>query len=273
MTLRSARNCALLLLSMWPSLAAAWGEPGHRVVAAQAERQLRPAARAEVARLLAGEPEPSLPGIAAWADGLRESGGPEARRTTRWHFINFKGGRCEYAPARDCPDGNCVVAAINRNFATLADRSRSDDERRVALKFLVHLVGDVHQPLHATPLDDHGGGDFQLLLRGKGSNLHKVWDAAILRHAGATPAAHLARQSLQPPLPPDPTRRSDRRAADWAVESCELVRSGTLYPDARRVDEPYLALHLPLVDRRLRQAGGRLADLLNLALASRAKSR
>jgi hypothetical protein len=258
----------LLAVLTAPFPARAWGEPGHRIIGELAQDQLRPAARAEVARLLAAEAEPTLAGVANRADELRakEFGGGKARR---WHFVNFQGGDCSYVPARDCPDGNCVIAAINRNFLALADRRRSDDERRDALKFLVHLVGDVHQPLHATPRDDRGGTEFQVGYHGKGRNLHGVWDALILRGRDLPPAEYAALLGREPPLPADPTRRSDRPAVDWAIESCRVVLHGNIYPQKHVIDDAYLDAHRPLAEQRLRLAGKRLADMLNYALDPR----
>jgi hypothetical protein len=257
--------CLLLALIASPFPALAWGPQGHQIVGNLAERQLRPAAQAEIARLLAGEPVPTLAGVANWADEVRAAeSGP--LRTSRLHFINFKGG-CSYVPPRDCPDGQCVVAAINRNFLVLADRKRPDRERRDALKFLVHFVGDVHQPLHASPLDDRGGNDYQLSYRGQGSNLHAVWDGLILQQAGLSATRYADRLSGQSPLPTDPTRHSDRPAVDWAVESCRLVQDGNMYPPKHLIDDAYLSANRALVEQRLRQAGARLADLINYALA------
>ena len=262
---RNRLFCLLLALLVGPFPALAWGPQGHQIVGMLAERQLRPAAQAEVARLLWSEPVPTLAGVANWADDVRATeSGPV--RTARLHFINFKDG-CTYMPPRDCPDGQCVVAAINRNFLALADRKRPDSERRDALKFLVHFVGDVHQPLHASPLDDRGGNDFQLSYRGQGSNLHAAWDGLILQQAGLPAAAYADRLSSQSPLPADPTRRSDRPAVDWAVESCRLVQDKTMYPPKHLIDDAYLKANRALVEQRLRQAGARLADLINYALA------
>lgn len=248
-----------------PSAARAWGEAGHRVIGDLAARQLRPAARAEVARLLAGEPVPTLAGVANWADDVRAAEGGRGR-TRRWHFVNFRGGDCSYDPARDCPDGDCVIAAINRNFLALSDRRRTDAERRDALKYLVHMIGDVHQPLHSTPLDDHGGGEFQIAYNGKGRNLHGVWDVLILQHSGLSAPEYADLLAAQPPLAADPTRRSDRPAVDWAVESCRIVLDGGIYPRKHVVDDRYLDTQRPLVEQRLRLASGRLADMLNYAL-------
>lgn len=255
-----------LLLAAIAGPAGAWGKPGHRLVAGLADQQLRPAARAEVARLLGPEAAGGLAGVASWADELRET----ERDTRRWHFVSFPTGQCQYAPARECPDGNCVVGAINRQFLRLADRRRPDTERREALKFLVHFVADVHQPLHSTPVDDRGGNRFQVEVQGKGRNLHNVWDVLIIERAMQSgrldEAAYGRRLRAQSPLPPDATRRSDRPAADWAEESCRVVRDEGIYPASHRIGDDYLDAQRARVEHRLRLAGNRLADMLNYAL-------
>jgi hypothetical protein len=256
---------ASLLLFSFASQALAWGRDAHRIVAELAERQLRPAALAEARRLLAGEAEPTLAGVSAWADEVRKA--DDGGKSAHWHYINFHGGDCSYAPARDCPDGDCVVAAINRNFQALADRSRSDAQRREALKYLVHFVGDVHQPLHATPRADKGGGDFQINYRGEGSNLHVVWDRLIVDRRELSPADYADDLARRPPLPADPTRHSDRPAVDWALESCRVVQDGDLYPPTHVIGDDYLDAHRAQAEQRLRQAGNRLADMINFALA------
>lgn len=264
----SLSRMILLLAALFaaPLPALAWGPQGHQIVGALAERQLRPAARVEVARLLSGEPVPTLAGVANWADEVRAAESGTARSTSRWHFINFKGGACAFVPARDCPDGNCVVAAINRNFLVLADHARPDNERRDALKFLVHFIGDVHQPLHASPFDDRGGNDFQVNYHGTGRNLHGVWDSLILQKSALSVSDYADVLSRQSPPPADPTRRSDRPAVDWAVESCRLVQDGKIYPQKHLIDDAYLDANRALAEQRLRRAGSRLADMLNYAL-------
>jgi len=253
--------------------AAAWGRPGHRVVAELAQAQLRPGARAEVDRLLSAEPEPTLAGVSSWADELRQEGGEAGKRSKRWHYVDFRSPDCEYVPARDCPDGDCVVAAINREFARLADRRRPDAERTEALKYLVHFVGDVHQPLHSSPVPDKGGLQFQVSWKGEGDNLHKVWDVRMLR--GALDASHLREgdyvRSLQalPPLAADPARGSDRLAVDWAQASCRVVRDGKLYPSSNKLGDDYVLAHRAQMETQLRLAGSRLADMLNSALDPR----
>ena len=263
-----ARTIALLLsLLAVAAPALGWGPSGHEMVADLAQDQLRPVARAEVDRLLAGEAKPTLAGVANWADDVRYA--KRGQSTSRWHFVNFKGGDCSYVPPRDCPDGDCIIAAINRNFLALADRKRPDEARRDALKFLVHLIADVHQPLHASANDDRGGNDFQVAYHGHGRNLHAVWDGLMIWRSDMGPAEYARLLERQSPLPPDPVRSSDRPAVEWALESCRLVRAPDFYPSTHVIDEPYLDAHRALAEQRLRRAASRLADMLNYALDPR----
>ena len=267
----------LLLASLAPAPVQAWSRQGHQIVGELAQQDLGPGARREVARLLAGEPVPTLAGVATWADEIRaesRTGGHSlGERSTRWHYINFqRGAGCDYVPARDCPGGNCVVAAINAQRAILADRGRSLAERREALKFLVHFVGDVHQPMHAGYADDRGGNNFQLNYRGRGApkgegtQLHGVWDYWLVQSAGLDNAAYVQRLR-QSPMPADPPPASDNPPAGWALESCRLVQAEGVYPARRRIGDAYLDRFRPVAEARLRQAGARLAALLNAALA------
>ena len=246
----------------------AWSAEGHRIVGHIAEARLTPAARAEVDRLLAGEADPTLAGIAAWADELRANDPERGKATAKWHYINFQ-GRCEFQPALDCPGNDCVVGAINRQYLQLAQHERSDAERREALKFLVHFVGDVHQPLHSGPRDDAGGNRYQVNLHGKGSNLHRIWDGTILERRGLKSPAFATGLLAQAPLPADPTLHSPTPALDWALESCRLIEDGRVYPPEGQhvIDDAFLDARLPLAEQRLREAGARLAAMLNHALA------
>lgn len=260
----------LVLLAACPAWG--WSRQGHQLVGELAEHDLSPAARHELQRLLAGEPDPSLAGVSTWADEIRAEGNEIGTRSSAWHYVNFPRSGCSYVPARDCPDGNCVIGAINAQRAILADRRRPLAERREALKFLVHFVGDAHQPLHAGFRDDRGGNRFQLNYRGKGAprgegtHLHGVWDYWLLKSAGLDNAAYTARL-LKTPLPADPALGTDNPAAEWALESCRLIASESVYPRRRNLTDAYLDRHRPTAERRIRQAGARLAALINRALA------
>ncbi len=127
-----------------------WGAEGHQIVAEVAYSQLTPKATAGVDLLLAREPGATPTSVSTWADEHK------APATARWHFVNFPRGNCHYEPACDCSDGECVVAAIERERAVLASDA-SSEKRLKALKYVVHLVGDIHQPLRTGWGDDKGG--------------------------------------------------------------------------------------------------------------------
>lgn len=256
-----------LALAFFAGDAFAWSAEGHRIVARIAEAGLTPAARAEVDRLLAGEDDPTLAGVSTWADELRETDSVLGKRTAKWHYINFD-GRCGFEPARDCRNNNCVVTQTNLMYRVLADANQAAEDRAKALKFVVHLVADLHQPLHASPRDDKGGNDYQVNLHGEGGNLHRIWDGTIIKRRGLG-FDDYAQELLQTPLPDDPTLASDRPVLEWALESCQLVEAGEVYPPEgeHAIDDAFLDARLPLAERRLREAGYRLAMLLNHALA------
>ena len=269
---RSSRSIAFVLaLLVAAPQAGAWGPLGHSVVAELAQRHLSTAAEAEVERLLAPEHTRSLADVANWADQVQDDPARAAlwKQTRGQHYINFRGGSdCDYVPPRDCRDGRCVVAALQYYVGVLGDRTQSDGARREALKFVVHFVGDVHQPLHAGYRDDKGGNTYQVQFDGKGSNLHKVWDSSMLYSRGLDWQAYA--QQLDSAVPvdvPPPIAPLDNPYAQWAEESCRMTAQSGFYPDGHVIDPAYLKAELPQAESRLRQAGRRLANVLNLALA------
>ncbi|WP_428849191.1 S1/P1 nuclease [Xanthomonas arboricola] len=256
-----------LTAAIQPVTAFAWGPQGHRLVARVAETELSPQARAQVAQLLAGEPDPTLHGVASWADELREHDPDLGKRSGPWHYVNLAEHDCGYAPQRDCPDGNCVIAALDRQTAVLADPRQPLDARRQALKFVVHFVGDIHQPMHAGYAHDKGGNDFQLQVDGKGSNLHALWDSGMLNDRHLSDNAYLQRllalpaaTAVSPVLPPP--------AAAWAQASCKIAVTPGVYPAAHVLPASYIATYRPIAETQLRLAGDRLAAVLNAALAT-----
>ena len=241
----------------------AWGPLGHRIVARLAEAQLTPRAWAGARKLLALSGAHHLSDIAVWADDLRDTDPVLFQRTKRLHFVNFHSRDCIYDPPRDCRNGQCVVAAIEKYSAILADRSNSPAVRAEALAFIVHFVGDIHQPLHADYRHDAGGNDFQVRWRGRGTNLHRVWDSLMLD------STHLSAARFTDELAARHSRvATGGTPAEWAEESCRIDRDGGVYPRSRFIDQAYVQRELPIAERRLRQAGARLAELLNRDLAN-----
>ncbi len=240
-----------VLSGLAPSFSAhAWGAEGHQVIAILAEQQLTPAARKEVNRLLALEPGQTLVSISTWADEHRSP------QTAAWHYVNFPRGTCTYEAARDCPDGKCVVEAINRQIEVLTSNA-PDEGRLTALKYVVHLVGDVHQPLHAGYKDDRGGNTYQLQAFMRGSNLHAVWDSGLLRSLNEDTET-LARRLATKPV----KAGSPWSAAAAAQDSCRIVSTPGFYPE-RLVTMDYVAKYTPVMEDRLVEAGARLAQVLN----------
>lgn len=229
----------------------AWGSDGHKIVALLADAQLTPTARKQVDRLLALEPGSNLASISTWADEHRNPA------TAAWHYVNFPRGDCNYQPERDCPDGKCVVSAIDRQVEVL--RTNGDDEKRLnALKYVVHFIGDIHQPLHAGYGDDRGGNSYQLQAFMRGSNLHAVWDTGLIKNLSLENEA-IVKSLLIRPLPAETIISSANKIAE---ESCRIVAKPGFYPE-RLVTMDYLETYTPILAYQLALAGYRLAQLLN----------
>lgn len=246
-----------------PLPALAWGMEGHEIVAQIALHDLTPAARAQVGALLGSDA--LLVHEANWADEIRD----QRSATAPWHYVDIPLTAAGYDATRDCAQDNCVVAQIARDRRILADARASADAKREALRFLVHFVADIHQPLHATDNDDRGGNAVHVTLQSARTNLHHVWDAQVVDVLGAdvqTIADH-----LEAGVTPR-TRKAWEAStpADWANESHAIARD-RIYPSlhgAMMVHLPrdYGAQFSPVTRIQLAKAGVRLAYILNTTL-------
>lgn len=254
---------ALVLVSLTPARAMAWGSEGHRIVAEIAEQHLEPGTARQVRELLAIENNTTLADVANWADQIRR----QRPETASWHFVDIPISAASYDAARDCPAGNCVVVRIEQLEHTLRDTSASSQTRLEALKFLVHFAGDLHQPLHASDNNDRGGNEVRVIFEGRRTNLHAVWDTGILAPAvNGDERAYALRLGKEIQLQ-QAARWSKGSPEQWANESHaiavsviygKLRHAGTLPPD-------YASEALPIVDEQLERAGVRLAAILNRA--------
>jgi hypothetical protein len=242
-------------LASLPLRAHAWGAEGHRLIAEVAERGLSAPARREAQRLLDLEPGATIVSVATWADDARTP------VTASWHYVNFPlDGGCNYEPDRSCPGGACVVGAIERQLAVLA--SPTPDEMRLnALKYLIHLVADIHQPLHGGRADDKGGNTYQLQVAGRGTNLHALWDSGLIKQWGGGAAA--LREAVEQQRIPagDPST-----PARWAEESCRIVETEGFYPMGHKISDAYAERWNPVLVQRMAAASRRLSALLNKVL-------
>ena len=262
------RSTALfaLAVSALPSTCLAWGAEGHRIVAAIAADELTPAARKQVEQLLGADALVGMMEASTWADEIRL----KRPDTARWHFVDIPIRSDGYDPARDCRADDCVVGQIDRDARIIADRQLAVPVRAEALRFLIHFVGDVHQPLHAADNDDRGGNRLRVVLRQHHTNMHAVWDVDVVRALGRSPeeiAVRLEREIT-------PTRQkvwSAGTSRDWANETFQIARrevygrvSGQGGTDAEIVLPPdYARKESDLAALQLEKAGVRLATVLN----------
>lgn len=250
--------CALaLVLSLSPLSAGAWGNLGHQAVARIAQAQLSPKAMAGVNRLLALEPGATLASVSTWADEHRGAS------TARWHYVNLPKETCSYEAARDCPDGQCVVEAIPAQLRILSSEA-SDAARLLALKYVVHLFADVHQPLHAGHAEDRGGNQYQIQAQGRGSNLHAYWDSGLILESAADVDTLLARLRADVAAATASSASAVTDPAVAARESCQIVAAQGFYPP-RKLPAAYVETYQPVMQQRLALAGLRLAAALNAA--------
>ncbi|SDD07956.1 S1/P1 nuclease [Aquimonas voraii] len=253
----------LILLGLAaPPDAAAWNFKGHQTIGELAEQQLSAPALAAVRELLKNEPSNSLAAVSTWPDEVRSE---EAwRHTARWHFVNFPEGDCRYRPRRDCADGQCIVAALEAQRAVLRNASSPRGQRSEALKFVTHLVGDIHQPLHAGYGFDRGGNDTQIRFNRMGSNLHALWDGMLVDTLELDRPALVQRLSRET-LPED-GGVGRGAAARWAEQSCALIESARIYPEKRFIDRSYVERSRPVAEAQMRLAAARLAAVLEADL-------
>jgi hypothetical protein len=268
---------AAVLLAAWAATPArAWCNDGHRVVGYLAEERLTPAALAVVRQLLGPAAHLSDYDVASWADDVKQSR-PETRP---WHYVNIPLEAAGYDAARDCAHGDCVVTRVEMLARLAGDRGKSDAERGEALRFLVHLVADLHQPLHCAEranragVRDKGGNLRTVLVPGQDAptNLHAVWDTSLVMEAEGVEDAITYAQRLGRSIRPDDARRWEKgTVTSWADEA-HRVAADAVYRGvnadgpARELSAEYRAAGVRVVDEQLRRAGVRLAAILNRSL-------
>lgn len=238
-----------------------WGVEGHKVVALIAEQQLTPEARAGIDIIMHRDANGKISDIASWADKIRgKEPGPQISHVVK---IPFKA--TSYSAKRDCSGKyKCVVYGILKAESELKDGRREDSdpvEQQRALKFLVHYIGDVHQPLHG--IQETGG------MRTQPSRqkweLHKVWDTIIIRSSKQSP------ESIAKRLLAKHKTVQQGTPEQWAMESHDIAKR-IIYGDnyalakSRRpisLDKDYYKENMEIVDERLLAAGLRLGNVLN----------
>lgn len=280
---RLAAAVALLSIALAPAPAAAWGYFGHRTTAEIALANVTPETRAAIRRLVAhsaelGTPEcpiRDLADAATWPDCLRGDY-PRWAYTFAWHY-QTEPVREDYDVRKNCSGGNCVSAQVERNFRILSDESLPANVRLEALAFMIHFTGDIHMPLHSGDDDDRGGNDIETAYGiVPGLNLHSVWDTALAERAITAADPPLVRRYSAA----EHAALAGGGPADWGRESWQLARDfvypnafdrspleGGELPDEAALTQEDIVAAVPVVERRVTQAGLRMADLLDAAFA------
>lgn len=283
------RRLALLIAPLLALFAAApasaYWEYGHETVARIAWANVTPATRAAIRRLLAQQalletpecPARTIAEASVWADCIKPlkdaAGQSRFGYAYSWHYQNVDVCKpFDLTPA--CKDGDCVSAQIERQAAILKDRSATPKERVMALAFLVHFVGDIHQPLHAGDRGDLGGNkalaDYGIYGPPK-MNLHSIWDGLLAERAISTPSSLVRRYSAA-----ERTRLATGTPTDWSREGWKVAREAydaatdgqgcAPYPARGRLDQATIERLVPVARAEVVKGGLRLARMLDRAL-------
>lgn len=240
-----------------PSPALAWGKTGHRTVGAIADTHLSGIARAQIQQILGVE---TLDDAANWPDEMRSNPDPFWQETSKpWHYVTVGGIEYDHAP----PEGDALEALKFFN-KLIRDPRTSLDQRQLALRFIVHIVGDLHQPLHVGRPGDRGGNEVKVKWFGRDTNLHAVWDSALIEEIDLSfteLAARLRRHTTSSEVVS--WWQADPRV--WISESAQVRE--TIYPKDPDLSWDYIYQHTPMVELRLKQGGVRLAAYLNALFA------
>jgi len=243
-----------------PTPVFAWGKTGHRIVGALAEGYLDAKAKAGVARILGKE---SLAEASTWPDFMRAS--PEEfwqKVAGPYHIVTVPKGKT-YADVGAPPQGDAVTA-LKQFSATVRDPRASLADQQLALRFIIHIVGDLQQPLHANNGIDRGGNDVHLMFAGHETNLHALWDSGLIdqEQLSFTEWADWLRAKITPALQ---TRWSNADPLVWIGESADIREH--IYPDTANVSYAYAFANKATVEQQLEKGGVRLAAYLNQLFA------
>jgi hypothetical protein len=247
----------LFLLIPFLSFANDWGKTGHRIVGEIAERQLTEEVREIVYDILDGE---SLSSVSTWPDEMRSN--PDWKPYDKWHYVNLPLD-VEY-PDANTPEEN-VVTIIERATAILKSPTADKEMKKFYLKYLIHLVGDLHQPMHTGRYEDYGGSKIRLKFKGRkgtetNTNLHVLWDSNLIddfKMSFTEWSNHLENKFRKKEV-------KQSNVLEWTFESHWWARD--IYKNTKEGDYlsyDYVYKYQPVLEKRLYQAGKRLGNLLN----------
>jgi len=250
---------ASLILMATPNEAFAWGKSGHRIIGQIAENHMTATSIEKVEALLDGD---KISEVGTWADEMRSNPSDFwQKESPKWHYVNvneISEFHPEHYSSKD--EVKDAYTGIRKAMDVLRDTSANIEDKKFYLKFLMHIVGDVHQPLHAGRAADKGGNAIKVKFFWQDTNLHRVWDSQLIEQEKLsysefvdyidTDDKELIAQYL------------NSRPADWIKESFHHAQDVYQVGD-KNFSYNYVYKYIPLVKERLLQGGIRLAGLLN----------
>ncbi|HYB94121.1 MAG TPA: S1/P1 nuclease [Vicinamibacterales bacterium] len=282
--IRYRSAATLAVVALWSTIdVGAWGAQGHRLVGLIAAERLTPAARQQVNWLLDGQ---TLADVSSWADTITG----EQVQSSYWHYLNIPPDARGYDRDRDCPRQpgveagsrsdrwrDCVVDRITYWEQRLADPKLDRADRATALKFVVHFIGDLHQPFHALGVG-RGGNDVRVSVFGQSDcsndparpspcNLHSVWDGRLISRRNLDDGRYLGELNKLIAQKGWSASQSPGTPAQWAEQSFRLAKEA-LVDNGANIDEGYFRRHIGVIEERMALAGLRLAAVLNRVLAT-----
>jgi len=244
---------SLLLLLMISFQSLAWGPTGHRATGWIADKYLNKKARKALSKILQGQ---SLAMASTWMDDVRSDSTYDYMED--WHWVTIPEGQ-SYEKTIKNPNGD-IILTLQRIMGELKAKKLTATQQLEYLKILIHLSGDIHQPLHIGARDDKGGNDIRVMWFRDQSNLHRIWDSDMIDHSRLS-YTELA-QSLDTPTEEQIQAWQKASIYDWASESQSYQQQVYKYGDGR-LGYDYAYINYPVVRHRLLQAGVRLAGILN----------
>lgn len=238
-----------------------WGKTGHRAVGAIAQKHLSRKALKKVTKLLNGQ---SLAYVSIYADEIRSN--PKYNDFAPWHYVNFDSGK-KYGETPVNPKGD-LIQGIKSCILKIRDTNTSKEDKQFYLKFLVHLIGDLHQPLHTGNAEDKGGNTIKVDWFKEHSNLHRVWDSNMINSYKMS-YSELSKNTKQKTTA-DITKIKSGTLLDWVHESKALATK--VYASATLDDKlsyTYMYHNFPIAEKQLQKAGIRLAHVLKLTFSSK----
>ncbi len=232
-----------------------WGATGHRTIGAIAQEHLTKRAQKQIEKLLQGE---NLALVSTFGDDIKSD--PKYKKLSPWHYVNFPFDT-KYEDSEKSKDGD-IITGIEYCITILKDKNSTKEDQAFYLKFLVHLIGDLHQPMHVGKEEDKGGNDFQVRWFNKGTNLHRVWDSDMIESFNMS-YSELAKNEKK--LSNQQIKAIQKGTVlDWTYETQELAKKA--YSSAEigeKLGYKYSYDNFDTVRSQLQKAGVRLAQILN----------